>query len=152
MVNLGFIVVVLSALFFRLAIILPAAPFWEGQGAFVTVLGSNLRLVAASLAAYLISQYHDIWAFLFWKEKTAGRHLWIRNNMSTGVSQLLDTVIFITLAFAGTGTPLLSLIFGQYVIKLVIALCDTPLVYAMVFMTKKYCAEKEKPMVVSNQF
>ncbi|MCR3922471.1 MAG: queuosine precursor transporter [Firmicutes bacterium] len=142
-VKVGFMAVLLSALFIRLALILPAAPFWDGHEAFATVLGSNMRIVMASLIAYLISQYHDIWAFLFWKEKTGGRHLWVRNNLSTIVSQLLDTVIFISLAFYGTGIPLIPMIIGQYLIKSAIALCDTPIVYAMVFLTKKYGTQEQ---------
>ncbi|MDW7649748.1 MAG: queuosine precursor transporter [Bacillota bacterium] len=137
-VNVGFFVTVLSALFIRLAIITPAAPFWQEQEAFAFILGGNLRIVLASLTAYLISQHHDIWAFTFWKEKTGDRHLWLRNNLSTGVSQLLDTGIFITLAFYGTGTPLFSMVFGQYVIKVLIGLLDTPIVYLLVHLTKRF--------------
>jgi hypothetical protein len=136
-VNVGFWVSVLSAVFIRIAIVLPAAPFWEYQDSFTQILGSNVRITVASLAAYLVSQHHDIWAFVFWKEKTGGRHLWLRNNLSTGVSQFIDTVIFISLAFYGTGTPLLSIIIGQYLVKLAIAVFDTPLVYAMVYAIKK---------------
>ncbi|NLZ39056.1 MAG: queuosine precursor transporter [Firmicutes bacterium] len=137
-VKLGFITTILSAVFIRLALLMPAAPIWGDQEAYKIVLGSNLRIVAASLVSYLISQYHDVWAFLFWKEKTGGRYLWLRNNLSTIVSQLLDTAIFITLAFFGTGVPIFSMITGQYLLKFIIALCDTPLVYAMVYLTKRY--------------
>lgn len=140
-VNVGFFVTLLSALFIRLAVIFPPAPFWGGQEVFAAVLGANLRIVIASLAAYLVSQHHDVWAFLFWKEKTKGRHLWVRNNLSTVVSQLLDTVLFITLAFYGQGLPLLSMIVGQYAIKFVIALCDTPLVYLMVYLGRRYAGD-----------
>jgi uncharacterized integral membrane protein (TIGR00697 family) len=139
-VNVGFIVTVLSALFIRLAIAVPAAPFWEQQEAFSQILGSNLRIVLASVTAYLVSQHHDIWAFMFWKQKTGGRHLWLRNNLSTGVSQLLDTSIFIVLAFYGTGIPLLPMITGQYLLKLLIALLDTPLVYGLVYLIKRKTA------------
>ncbi len=142
-VNVGFLVAILSAVLIRLAIIMPAAPFWEGQEAFTAVLGANLRITVASLTAYLISQYHDIWAFTYWKEKTGGRFLWLRNNLSTGGSQILDTAVFITLAFAGTGAPLLSMIFGQYAIKLVIAICDTPLVYLCISAVKRYVGMTE---------
>lgn len=139
-VNVGFIVTVLSALFIRLAIAVPAAPFWEQQEAFSQILGSNLRIVLASVTAYLVSQHHDIWAFMFWKQKTGGRHLWLRNNLSTGVSQLLDTSIFIVLAFYGTGIPLLPMITGQYLLKLLITLLDTPLVYGLVYLIKRKTA------------
>ncbi|HZK25681.1 MAG TPA: queuosine precursor transporter [Oscillospiraceae bacterium] len=142
-VNLGFLTVILSAVFIRLALVLPSAPLWHGQEVFAAVLGSNLRMVAASLTAYVISQYHDVWAFTFWKEKTNGRHLWLRNNLSTTVSQLLDTVVFITLAFYGTGVSLWSMIAGQYLVKVIIAFCDTPLVYALVYLIKKYAKFEE---------
>ena len=144
-VKYGFIVSIISALFIRLAIIMPAAPFWTDQDAYRLILGSNLRIVAASLIAYLISQYHDIWAFVFWKNITKGKHLWLRNNLSTGASQLIDTVIFITLAFAGMGIPLLPIIFGQYIIKIVIALLDTPIVYFLVNLIKKKTNFQSKP-------
>jgi queuosine precursor transporter len=136
-VKYGFIVSIITALFIRLAIVMPAAPFWTDQEAYSLILGSNLRIVAASLIAYLISQYHDIWAFMFWKNITKGKHLWLRNNLSTGASQLLDTVVFITLAFAGMGIPLLPMIIGQYIIKIVIAFIDTPVVYLLVNLIKK---------------
>ncbi len=140
-VNVGFMVTVLSALFIRLAILMPAAPFWVHQEAFELILGSNLRIVLASLAAYIISQHHDIWAFTFWKKKTQGRHLWLRNNLSTLVSQMVDTAIFIVLAFFGTGSPLLPLIMGQYAIKMGIAFAETPLVYLLVNTIRKVIQE-----------
>ena len=65
------------------------------------VFGFFPRIVVASLAAYLVSQFHDVWAFQFWKKKTKGKHLWIRNNASTMVSQLLDNAIFTYIAFVG---------------------------------------------------
>ncbi len=136
-VKFGFLVSIISAIFIRLAIVMPAAPFWGDQEAYNLILGSNLRIVAASLLAYLISQYHDIWAFMFWKNITKGKHLWLRNNLSTGASQLIDTVVFITLAFAGMGIPLLPMIIGQYVIKIAIAVVDTPIVYLLVNLIKK---------------
>jgi hypothetical protein len=89
------------------------------------------RIAIASLIAYLISQYHDIWAFHFWKEKTGGRHLWLRNNLSTLISQLLDSLIFTLMAFAGTlpFTELIQIIITTYLLKLVVALIDTPFIY-----------------------
>lgn len=131
-ISVGFLACVVSAIMIKLAIQMPSAPFWDNQNEYSLILGTNIRMVIASMLAYLTSQYHDIWAFHFWKEKTNGKYLWLRNNMSTLVSQLIDTVIFITVAFYGTGAPLLSLIIGQYTIKMIIAVFDTPLVYLMV--------------------
>jgi uncharacterized integral membrane protein (TIGR00697 family) len=61
---------------------------------------------------------------------TDGKHLWLRNNASTLVSQLLDTVVFATIAFYGV-VPILPLIIGGYTVKVAIALIDTPFMYAI---------------------
>ncbi len=93
--------------------------------------------VAASMIAYLFAQFVDVYVFHFWKRLTRGKHLWLRNNGSTLVSQLVDTVavILITQFFAhalppppeGTGLwqHLLLFIVTGYVFKVVIALIDT---------------------------
>ncbi|MEW6624452.1 MAG: queuosine precursor transporter [Bacillota bacterium] len=137
----GFCASILAAFMIKMAILFPPAPFWNNQGEYNMILGSNLRIVAASMTAYLISQYHDIWAFHFWKVKTGGKHLWLRNNLSTSTSQLLDTIVFIVIAFYGTGIPILPMILGQYLMKLFIAFLDTPLVYMLVYIIKKNVSE-----------
>ncbi|MEW6662517.1 MAG: queuosine precursor transporter [Bacillota bacterium] len=133
----GFVASLLAAALVRLALVMPWAPFWPMQEAFQAILGANLRIVAASMAAYLVSQLHDVWAFSFWRQRTGGKYLWLRNNLSTMVSQMLDTVIFITLAFYGIWPQLLPAILGQYLIKVVIAVIDTPLVYLLVGWLKR---------------
>ena len=89
------------------------------------------RVAVASLIAYLISQFHDVWAFHFWKLKTQGRHLWLRNNASTWVSQLIDSAVFCTLAFAGAKPSgiFFQILLTTYLIKLLVAALDTPFVY-----------------------
>ncbi len=89
------------------------------------------RIVAASIVAYLVSQHHDVWAFLKIKEVTKGRHLWLRNNLSTMVSQFLDTTIFTVIAFGGLFPiwVIVSMIISTWLVKLIVALCDTPFVY-----------------------
>ncbi len=104
------------------------APFWQGQEAYMQTLGMVPRIVIASMTAYLISQHADVIQFHFWKKRTGGRYLWLRNNASTMVSQFLDTLIFITLAFYGI-FPIKELIIGQYIVKLCIAALDTPFMY-----------------------
>jgi len=114
--------------------ILPPAPFWKNQEAYSIILGSTPRIVLASMIAYLISQNHDVWAFHWWKQKTSGKHLWMRNNFSTITSQLIDSVLFIGIAFMGI-YPLKTIgvmIFSQYLIKVGIALLDTPFCYILV--------------------
>ena len=114
--------------------LLPPAEFWRHQEAYTVILGSTPRIVLASMIAYLISQNHDIWAFHWWRKKTAGRHLWLRNNLSTIVSQMIDSVLFIGIAFWGTVPPATIgvMIISQYVVKVGIALLDTPICYLMV--------------------
>jgi uncharacterized integral membrane protein (TIGR00697 family) len=112
-------------------------------GTFATVLGSSTNIVIASLAAYLVSQNWDVLIFHYLRDLTGGSHLWLRNIGSTATSQLLDTAIFVGLGFylvplaLGTGDPLplaviASLLVGQYLLKLAIALIDTPFVYLVV--------------------
>ncbi|MGB4501181.1 MAG: queuosine precursor transporter [Natronincolaceae bacterium] len=129
-VKFGFVAQILASVLICLAALLPVAPFMpEMQKSFLMVLGQNARFVFASLAAYLVSQAHDVYAFNFWKKKTRGRHKWVRNNLSTMVSQILDTVIFITIAFYGTVPNLMVMIISQYIVKFCLALLDTPFFY-----------------------
>jgi uncharacterized integral membrane protein (TIGR00697 family) len=102
------------------------------QAAYVKLLGQNWVFVAGSLSAYLASQYLDVHIFHTLKEKTNGKSKWIRNNASTMLSQLVDTAIFIIIAFGfGFGwifdnqVALLNMVIGQYLIKLIIAVLDT---------------------------
>ncbi len=132
----GFIALVAALVLVRLSLAWPAAPFWKGDAAFQSILGSTSRIIAASFAAYLASQFHDVWAFHFWKRVTADRHLWLRNNLSTAVSQLIDSVLFIFIAFYGV-MPLWPLIFGQWVIKFAISILDTPVVYLVVWCVRR---------------
>jgi uncharacterized integral membrane protein (TIGR00697 family) len=107
-----------------------------GAGAFQQVLGASTGVVVASLLAYLVSQNWDVIVFHRIKEFTGGDALWLRNVGSTATSQLLDTVIFVTVAFVVfQGVPLelaLSLMVGQDLFKLLVAVVDTPFVYLVV--------------------
>lgn len=89
------------------------------------------RIAAASLIAYVISQNHDIWAFSVLKKKMNGKMLWFRNNISTMVSQGIDSVIFTTIAFWGVwGFDIwISILITTYVMKFFVAAADTPFLY-----------------------
>lgn len=104
------------------------------------IFGLLPRITIASLTAYLISQFHDVWAFMFWKKLCKGKHLWIRNNLSTMTSQLLDNVIFTWIAFVGffglfgwgrvfDWGIIFQIFIVSYVMKWVVAIFDTPFVY-----------------------
>ncbi|HOB86473.1 MAG TPA: queuosine precursor transporter [Bacillota bacterium] len=142
LVWLGFFMNLVMVAFLYLGQVLPPAAHWEHQAAYEAILGTVPRMVAASMTAYLVSQMHDVWAFHFWRRLTKGRHLWLRNNLSTFGSQLLDTAIFITLAFWGTvpGEALLRMCFSQYLVKLLIAVADTPFCYLGVRWARKEAA------------
>ncbi len=135
LVNAGFVVLLLVWALVSLAVAVPAAPFWDNQQAYAGVLGSAPRIILASLAAYAVSQTLDVFQFQWLKERFGGRHLWLRNNASTLVSQTVDATVFVTLAFYGE-YPILPLIAGQLVVKYVIALVDTPIVYALVYLVR----------------
>lgn len=145
----GFISLVAALVLMQTAIILPAAPFWQNQEAFASVAGSTSRIIIASLAAYLLSQYHDVWLFHLLKRKTGGKHLWLRNNLSTAVSQFIDSAVFITIAFYGV-MPVWQLIFGQWIVKMAIALIDTPVVYILVGLLKRR-GEMQPKTVLCNE-
>jgi uncharacterized integral membrane protein (TIGR00697 family) len=117
-------------------IALPAASFYALDREYAQIFGPIWRLLFASMAAYLLAQLVDVQLFHFWKRVTRGRHLWLRNNASTMVSQLVDsfTVNMIFLyknpaVFQGTLGDLLGVILGVYVVKVLIAAADTPLCY-----------------------
>ena len=90
------------------------------------------RITAASLVAYAISQLHDVWAYQFWRNRFPDkRHIWIRNNLSTVASQLVDTVVFTAGAFIGVFpfSVVVEIALSTYLLKVVVAIADTPLVY-----------------------
>ncbi len=121
---------------------MPTAPFYEGQEAFVATLGDSASIILASIVALAVAQHMDVRLFSSLKSRTAGRHRWIRNCGSTAASQGVDTVVFITLGFAvfpalglggdpTWGWALLSIVVGQYLVKLLVALVDTVPFYAV---------------------
>lgn len=121
-----------------LAVALPFAdvtrtPGWTGitQPAFDTVFGGSQRILVASMVAYLVAQFTDIWVFNRLKTMTGGRLLWLRATGSTLVSQLLDTAVIQTLAWQGTldGAALVGLIVSSYGVKVLVAVGLTPLIY-----------------------
>ncbi|MDY6817440.1 MAG: queuosine precursor transporter [Halobacteriales archaeon] len=146
-VNIAFLMNFVMLALLWLAIVAPGSPAGADPAAFARVLSPSTGIVIGSLVAYVVSQNWDVLAFHFLRERTRGRYLWLRNIGSTATSQALDTVIFITIAFwvvpvvLGIGTPssaglLAKLIVGQYLLKLLIALLDTPFVYAVVGYAK----------------
>jgi len=137
MISLLFVLVVTA-----IAVYLPSAARDFFPAEYTMVFKTSLRIFAASLIAFTISQHHDVWAFNFWKEKTHGKYLWLRNNASTMVSQLIDTTLFMFIAFYGV-TPksgvdfIFALIIPYWLVKVLFAIGDTPLCYLGVRWLKK---------------
>jgi len=88
------------------------------------------RITAVSMLAYLISQNLDVFIYGMLK-KRAPKHLWIRNNGSTWISQIVDTVVFCTGAFAGVYSVrvVMGIILSTYLLKVTVAAIDTPFIY-----------------------
>ena len=90
------------------------------------------RIALASLVAYGFSQFHDIWAYDFWKKRRPdAKYIWLRNNASTMVSQIIDTLLFTSIAFIGVFplAILLEIALTTYLLKWVVAVADTPFIY-----------------------
>jgi uncharacterized integral membrane protein (TIGR00697 family) len=108
---------------------LPAAPFWTAQEAWQEILGVVPRIMLASWVTFLITENLDAYLFARLRRLTQGRHVWARNAGSSFVSLTIDTVVFISLAFYGTGLPLISLMLGQFAIKYTVVIMSVPFMY-----------------------
>ena len=97
-----------------------------------TIFSLMPRIAIASFVAYLLSQRHDVWAYHFWSKRfPKDSQIWIRNNLSTYVSQLIDSTVFVLIAFWGVfETAVMWEIFiTTYFLKFIVAAADTPFVY-----------------------
>ncbi len=98
------------------------------------------RVIAASMTAYLVAQLIDVKVFHFWKRFTKGKHLWLRNNGSTVVSQLVDSVLVVLVLFYGvqSGEWMMATILDLWLFKAIVALCDTPFFYAGTWAARQW--------------
>ena len=128
----GFFALIVMTALMNLALRFTPSPEDFAHDSMQTLYGLIPRIAGASLVAYWISQLHDVWAYQFWRIKVPlKRHIWIRNNASTMVSQLLDSLVFTTIAFAGVYevSVLVEITATTYLFKLIVAALDTPFVY-----------------------
>ena len=95
------------------------------------LFGNSQRVILASMAAYLFAQLIDVRIFHFWKKVTSGRHLWLRNNFSTIISQLVDTTMVVGIIFIDTESfgIIGKMILDGWLFKILCALFDTPIMY-----------------------
>jgi uncharacterized integral membrane protein (TIGR00697 family) len=136
---LGFLCNLFAVVAISLGGLLPAAVFWEGQGAWDMILGAVPRILVASFLAYLVGELVNSYVLARLKVAMEGRHLWVRTIGSTLAGQLLDSAIFITIAFAGIMPlpVLLGAIITQWLVKSAYEALATPLTYAAVGFLKR---------------
>jgi uncharacterized integral membrane protein (TIGR00697 family) len=135
----GFGMSLLLLAFSLIGVSLPAASFYALDQDYRNIFGPVWRLLFGSMAAYLLAQMIDVQLFHFWKRLTRGKHLWLRNNGSTIVSQFVDTFVVNTIflyknptVFTGSFGDLMGIVLSVYLFKIVIAAADTPLCYLAV--------------------
>jgi uncharacterized integral membrane protein (TIGR00697 family) len=126
---------------------LPTSPLGTPAGAVTTVLGASIRLYIASLTAYLIGQLSDITIFGIFRRRTGHRMIWLRATGSTLVSQAIDTMVinFVFLWGKESTQSILAVIRNSYVIKIVVAVGLTPLIYAAHALFSRVLRINEKP-------
>jgi uncharacterized integral membrane protein (TIGR00697 family) len=148
----GFVVSMVTTALIWIATQLPIDPSSPiDQPTFGQTLGFLPGIVIASMIAYLIAQFVDVQVFAYIRKWTAEKHLWLRNNASTLLSQMLDTLIVVTIAliiwpkFDGNpNTRAIDLevwkqiILGQYLFKAVLTLLETPFVYMGVYFLRRW--------------
>jgi len=136
---LGFIANLILVAMSQAALAVPGAPFGASQSAMLEVFAVTPRIVIASLTAYLISSFTDVWAFHRIREATGDAHFWLRKNGSTVVSQAVDSGLFVIVAFGGAMPwgSLFKMALGQYVVKMLAAPLGTPLSYLVLRLARR---------------
>lgn len=128
---LGFFAALLMSISFIVVGVLPPAPDWQYQTAYNQILGLTPRIVAASLVAYFVGEFSNSFVLAKLKILTRGKWLWVRTISSTLLGQVLDTAIFILIAFIGVvpNSLLWTLIVSNYVFKCGVEILFTPVTY-----------------------
>lgn len=130
-IGVGFFAILVVTGLMYLAVLFEPAPSDTMHESLSAVFGVLPRIAGASLMAYVISQRHDVWAYNFWRTRFPGP-LWVRNNLSTVVSQLIDSIVFTLVAFVGVfpASVLFQIVVTTYLVKAIVAIADTPFLYA----------------------
>lgn len=137
---LGMFSVLAVAIIMHLSLQFIPSEYDQAQTALNDIFAFFPRLVLASLCAFFISQSYDIIAYQFWRKKfPAYRYIWLRNGMSTMISQLMDNAIFTVIAFAGifSAHHMLQIFITSCILRTAISIIDTPFIYWSVAIKKK---------------
>lgn len=135
----GFAALMLMIVTSTLVQYLPAASFWTLQPQYDAILGKVPRIVMASVSAYLCGEFVNATVIAKMKVKSQGRHLPLRLILSTIAGQLVDTTIFVVIAFAGVlpNASLLSVIFSGWLVKVVWEIVALPLTLPLIRWLKR---------------
>lgn len=131
-VRIGFVMALLFVAMTQANLLFNPLPFSQADSSAMDQLfGSSVRITVAGFSVYLVAQHFDVWLYHRIHEWTKDKWLWLRNNLSTFCSQVLDSVLFFTFAFYGTmpNERFIEVLVVAIVIKLAVALLDTPLMY-----------------------
>lgn len=136
---IGFACNLIAVVTIAVAQLIPPAPFFVGQEAFVTILGSSFRILLASFTAYLVGGFVNSFIMSKMKIRMKGKKLWARTILSTIVGQGLDSAIFISIAFAGifTQPELITVVLTQWAFKVLFEVIATPVTYVITGSLKK---------------
>ncbi|HLY63120.1 MAG TPA: queuosine precursor transporter [Terriglobia bacterium] len=148
----GFLAAAFMSLGYWVVGLIPAAPTWPYQAAYDSILGVVPRIVTASLIAYFFGEFTNSFVVAKMKILTQGKHLWTRTVGATLASQAVDTTVFVVIAFYGTQAfgLILSLSVSIYLLKVMIEIVATPLVYRITSFLKR--AEGEDYFDVGTNF
>jgi uncharacterized integral membrane protein (TIGR00697 family) len=140
---IGLISSLLMSLTLMIVAALPPAQGWELNDAFNQIIGLTPRIVLASMVAFFAGEFSNSYIMAKMKVKMKGKRLWVRTISSTLVGEMLDTVLFVTIAFYGViPTSLLwAILISNYIFKCIIEIAFTPITYKAVSFLKK--AENE---------
>ncbi len=136
---LGFIMNLMTVLFIQLAILLPAAPFWDGQPAFEAVFSAAPRILLASFIAFLAGSFLNAYVMSKMKVSSGGKHFSVRAILSTIIGESADSLIFFPLAFGGivSNKVLLTLIVTQACLKTLYEIIVLPITIRVVRWVKR---------------
>jgi uncharacterized integral membrane protein (TIGR00697 family) len=160
MVYAGFAASMLMLLVVQVAVHLPPSAIWTQpkfgldteaamQTAFHATFAAPALLLFASMTAYLTAQLLDVRLYHFWWRITKGRHMWLRNNGSTWISQLVDTIIvnsiFLRGFFGMEWGTIAGIIWANYLVKLALAAADTPVLYWLRIRLERWLGIEHDP-------
>lgn len=130
-VYIGLFADVLLIVSTQIALLYKPSAFDYADGAMQTLFALNMRISIASMVMYFVSNLADVYLFEKLKEKSGGKRLWLRNNVSTMLCNCLENFGFIALAFAGIydAKTIFTIALSTSIVEAIVAVCDTPFIY-----------------------